>query len=34
MFTDLESTRQGLSFEILQDMVFAISKFDLGVHHF
>jgi hypothetical protein len=30
MLTDLESTHQGLSFEVLHDMVSSISKFDLG----
>jgi hypothetical protein len=34
VFIDLESAHQGLSFEILHDMVFAISKFDLGVSKF
>ena len=31
IFTDLESTHQGLSYEVLLDMVPKISKFDLGV---
>jgi hypothetical protein len=33
-FTDLESTHQGLSSEVLHDMIPSISKFDLGVHYF
>jgi hypothetical protein len=34
MLTDLESAHQGLSFEILHDIVPSILKFDPGVHHF
>jgi hypothetical protein len=34
ILTDLESAHQGLSFEVLHDIVPSIWKFDLGVHHF
>jgi hypothetical protein len=30
ILTDLESTYQGLSYEVLHDMVPSISKFDMG----
>ncbi len=34
LLTDLESTYQALSYEVLLDMVSKISKFDLGVKNF
>jgi hypothetical protein len=34
ILTDLESALQGLSFEVLHDIVPSFWKFDLGVHHF
>jgi hypothetical protein len=33
ILTDLESTHQGLLYEVLHGMVPSISKFDLGVHN-
>jgi hypothetical protein len=33
ILTDLESTHQGLSYEVLHDMVPSISTFDLKVHN-
>jgi hypothetical protein len=33
-FVDLESIHQGLSFEVLHDIVTSNSKFDLGVSNF
>jgi hypothetical protein len=34
IFVDLESTHQGLSYEVLHEMVLSISKFDFGVSKF
>jgi hypothetical protein len=34
LIVDLKSTHQGLSYEVLHNIVLSILKYDLGVHHF